>query len=184
MRLRSWFPICVMALVAGTGVASAQLHREPAAGSITVGADLGVVVPDEEYHTGFAPGVYAEYYITDRVSLRVLGGWARNNVVGTDDLFLEQYRGHVNVAYNWEREEWHPFVTAGIGGHSLRLREDDHGSSRWHGRLAANVGGGIEYFVRPKVTFKAEAAYLWVERGSLDVEASGVALSLGIKKYF
>jgi opacity protein-like surface antigen len=183
MRLRTLTALLVMAVFTLPAVAAAQ-HREPAAGSTAIGGDLGVFVPDEEYHTGFAPSVTGEFYLLPRVSLRVLGGWSRNRFVNSNERFLDQYRGSVNLVYNWEGELWHPFVTGGIGAHRIRVWQDEVETAGWYNRFGLNVGAGVEYFVRPKVTFKAEGVYHWVDQSDLPEEARGFAVSIGMKKYF
>jgi hypothetical protein len=47
-----------------------------------------------------------------------------------------------------------------------------------------NAGIGIEYFTRPKITFKFETTYHWVQQGDFFGSPSGLAATVGIKKYF
>jgi len=183
MRLRTAIALCVVILFALPAVSAGQ-NREPQAGSAAFGVDAAFYVPDEDFHTGFSPAAYMEFYVTPRLSVRALGGWSRNEFVTMNDRFLEQFRMAFNVTYNWEAEYWHPFVTAGVGGHRVRTWQDDVTQTPWQTRVGLNIGGGIEYFVRPKVTFKFEATYYYCDHPPLEHESFGLALSAGIKKYF
>lgn len=184
MRLRTLATLFAIAALALPMGAAAQ-NREPEAGSFTVGGDVGFLVADDnDFHVGFTPAVHGEFYATPRISLRALGGWSRNRFIGTQDRYLEQYRAAFSVIYNWEGDLWHPFVSAGIGVHKLRHWRDGIEDSGWFNRTGLNVGAGIEYFARPKVTIKAEALYHRVDTPEELTNASGFALSVGLKKYF
>ena len=187
MRLRTLVTVMAITAFLRPATALAQ-NREPAAGAVAIGGDVGLMVADDTFHVGFTPAVTAEFYLTDRTSIRLLGGWSRNRYVGTIDRYQEQYRGALNVVYNWEAELWHPFVAAGVGAHRVRAWQDDVENSGWDTRLGLSAGGGVEYFARPKVTIKVEGLYHWVagadnELGPRD-EASGFVISIGLKKYF
>jgi len=187
MRLRTLIAFLACAAVTLPAVAAAQ-EREPAAGSVAAGADIGFLVADDKFHVGFTPSATVEFYVTDRVSVRALAGWSRNRFIGTLGRYQEQFRGGLNVVYNWEADRWHPFVTAGAAAHHVRLWQDKVESSGWDTRRGISVGGGIEYFARPKVTIKAEGLYHLVRRADSNVadlqEAYGFAISVGLKKYF
>ena len=176
MRLRTLAALLVTAVLALPGGAAAQL-RQPAMGAAAVGGDLGVLVPEEALHTGFSPQAYGEFYLMPRLSLRVLGGWSRNRFVDTQDRYLDQIRGSVNVVYNWEFELWHPFVTAGLGAHRLRVYQDGAVNGEWSTRAGFNVGTGVEYFVRPKVTFKAEGTFYWLGQDVLPCRSASRSTS-------
>ena len=183
MRVRHLIVLCAVILFAMPGVAGAQ-NREPHAGSFAIGGDAGFYVPDEEFHTGFTPAVLAEFYIGPRISVRALGGWSRNEFVSMSDRYLEQFRYAFNFVYNWECEYWHPFVTFGGGGHTVRTWRDDVEQTPWHFRGGLNIGAGIEYFVRPKVTFKFEGTYYYVNHPATPPESMGFAATVGMKRYF
>ena len=184
MRLRSVIVLSAVILFAMPALSAAQRREEPQAGTVAIGFEGGFLVPDEDFHTGFTPAALAEFYIGPRVSLRAMGGWSRNEFVSWNNRYLEQWRMSFNVIYNWEAEYWHPYVMAGIGGHRVRTWEDDVTQTPWQSRVGYNVGGGIEYFARPKVTFKFEAAYYYCDHPPLVHESSGLALTVGMKKYF
>ena len=183
MRLRLLSALAVVVTITLAAPAVAQ-PREPKAGSVAIGADAGFIVAHSEFHVGVMPSAFAEFYFTSRISGRVLGGWSRNEFVNRDSRYLEQLRAALNVAYNWEFELWHPFVTGGVSIHRVRTWADDVEDSGWFSQPGFNAGLGVEYFARSKVTFTFEATYYRVRQGDLPAVATGFALSAGIKKYF
>lgn len=184
MRLRHLCALtAAVVLFAWISPAAAQ-SRQPGAGSAALGADAGLCVGADEFHVGFAPSVSGEYYVADRLSLRVLGGWSRNEFIDQDARYLEQLRASANLVYNFEYGVWHPYVTAGVSGHRLRTLMDDVEDSGWSSKFGVNAGVGVEYFARPTVSVKVEGAFYLVRQGDLAVEPSGAILSIGLKKYF
>jgi hypothetical protein len=182
MRLRSAVVLCAAILFAMPALTAAQ-NREPHAGTFAIGGDAGTYVPGTEFHAGFRPDALLEFYITGRLSIRGMGAWASNGADNEIDS-LRQVQGTLNVTWNWEAEYWHPFVTAGVGAYMLQARASgvDVGSMRTH--AGGNFGVGIEYFARPKVTFKFETTYHWVQQGDFFASPSGLAATVGMKKYF
>jgi hypothetical protein len=183
MRLRVLSALTLVAAITLTAPAAAQ-QREPESGSVAMGADAGFMVAGEEFHVGFTPAVFAEFYFTSRISGRVLGGWSRNAFVDQDSRSLEQVRAAFNVVYNWEYELWHPFVTGGVSVHRVRTRIDDVDPAGWLSRPGIDAGLGVEYFARSKISVTLEGTYYWVSRGDLPVASSGFVVSAGLKKYF
>lgn len=183
MRLHRLFALCAVAAFALPAPAAAQ-SQQPLAGAVAAGAAVGFMVPDEEFHVGFTPEVFAEYYIGPRLSVRATGGWSRNKFFGQRDRYLEQFRGSANVVYNWEADQWHPFVTAGFGLHTVRIWREDIEDSGWFRDPGVNAGAGVEYFARTTLSIRAEGTYYWVRRGDFPEESFGWVLSAGLKKYF
>ena len=182
MRQRLVFCLFAAALLALPTPGAAQ-HREPHAGSFAIGGDVGVYVPGSEFHAAFTPQAFFEFYATGRVSVRAMGGGSDQKFDGTND-GLRQVRATFNVVINWEAELWHPFVTFGGGAYYVqpRLDGESYGSARTVG--GGNLGFGVEYFWRPKVTYKFEATYHFVQQSDLPGNPSGMALTAGLKKYF
>ena len=183
MRLRLLSALAVVVTITLAAPAVAQ-PREPKAGSVAIGADAGFIVADEDFHVGFMPSAFAEFYFTSRISGRLLGGWSRNEFVNRDDRYLEQLRAACDVAYNWEYELWHPFVIGGVSVHRVRTWVDDLEEGKWFSQPGFNAGLGVEYFARPKVSLKLEGTYYWVRQHDLPAESTGFVLSAGLKKYF
>jgi hypothetical protein len=182
MRQRLVF--CLFAaVVLALPVTGAAQHREPHAGSAAVGAGVGVYVPGSEFHAGFTPEGFAEFYVTGRLSLRALGGWTTPSL---DDNTgeMRQVRGTFSVIYNWEAELWHPFVVVGGGLYRVQPRAQGENSGPVRTRGGGHVGIGVEYFAQPSVTFKFEATYSVVQQGDLPFNPSGLSLTAGLKKYF
>lgn len=182
MRLRYLVPLFMLVTVSLPATAEAQT-REPHALSLALGGDVGFFVPDEEFHTGFTPAVYGEFYLLPRISVRLLAAWSRNEFIDQQDLFLEQFRESLNVVWNWDADLWHPFVTGGVSAHTVRVYRDDVLNSGWSSEIGYNLGVGVEYFARPKLSIKAEGTYYMVSE-DLPKESSGFALSIGFKRYF
>jgi hypothetical protein len=183
MRLRIFACVLVAAALCVPAVASAQ-NEQPKAGATALGADVGFFVADSVFHTGFGPAVYGEIYLTPRVSVRILAGWSRNGFDDYADRNMEQFRGALNLIYNWEAGMWHPFVTGGFNGQTVRLSVSDTAYSKWYRKPGMNVGVGAEYFSLPTVSIKVESTYYWVQDDNVGQEPHGVELSVGLKKYF
>lgn len=184
MRVRGPWALTAVLLLAAWSVPAAAQTRAPHAGSAAVGVDAGFAVGADEFHVGFAPMVTGEVYLTERFSVRGLAGWSRNEFISQDARYLEQLRASVNVVYNLEYGVWHPYVTAGLSAHRLRTVIDDLEDSGWTSKAGVNAGLGIEYFARPTVAVKAEAAFSLIRQGDLPMEPSGAIVSIGLKKYF
>jgi hypothetical protein len=183
MHSRMLTAILTIMLLAMAGGAAAQ-DRIPEVGSVAVGFDFGVLDPQASFRASKTLDAYGEFYVTRRVSVRGTVGWSNPQFadgVGS----VRQARLDASLLYNWEAEEWHPFVVAGIGGHILRLLDSDQvpvgGREK---KVAGNLGAGIEYFARRKVAVKGEARYFFVRHTTLPYDPSGLVVTLGLKKYF
>jgi opacity protein-like surface antigen len=88
-----------------------------------------------------------------------------------------------SVIYNWEAQEWHPFVVGGAGAYVLMTNTGSHyGPTQT--RLGLHLGAGIEYFARPNLSVKLEATYQFVGRAAGGILPSGMELTVGLKRYF
>jgi hypothetical protein len=187
LRLRVLIPGClVMAMCLGPArPAVAQEKLNPHALSFAMGGDIGFWIPDEQFDFTFTPNGFAEFYLTHNLSVRGMVGWTRPNFVdgGRD---LDQWRGLFSVVWNWEQGLWHPFILGGVGLVSVQytVGDGDPVGSRIQ-EHTVHGGVGVEYFARPKTAFKFEVRYDWA-RPIPDIAASpsGLALSVGLKKYF
>jgi len=176
--------VLVVLLVAWVVPALAQEY-EPHRGTVALGADFGFYVSDEVFNVGFTPDAYVEVYPTSRLSLRLLGGWARPEYVD-GGRSLDHIRGTLSAVYNWEAGYWHPFVSAGIGLFSIQyvVGDGENVGARFR-RSSLDAGAGVEYFWRPTIALKFEAQYHWM-RALRDVQSgpAGWALTAGLKRYF
>ena len=167
-------------LILAPTVAAAQ----PRAGQIAAGGDVGLFLPsDDQFDTALIWGGFLEGYLTPRIGIR--GGVFRTSPEyerGTDE-HERQTRVGVDLIYNWEGGKWHPFAGAGLGLHFIQFTDNGESIGDSDSRGGFNILGGLEYFLNRAWTVKGEARYQWVddERG---VNPDGLALTLGLKRYF
>ena len=182
MRLRAVCVFCAALLLALPALSAAQ-SREPHAGTFAIGGDAGVYVPGSEFHAGFSPAFLLEFYLTGRMSIRGVGAWTSPKLDNDVDE-LRQFRGTGNIVFNWEAEYWHPFITFGAGFYLAQPRSAGVNVGAMRTVAGFNTGIGIEYFARPQLTFKFETTYHVVQQGDLPYSPSGLAATVGMKKYF
>jgi hypothetical protein len=173
------FGFCVIAPV----LAAAQV-RVPHAESTALGFDVGAFTPRSDLLDGGGlMSVNYDYYVTPRVSLRSSFGWTTQEFDASGPDSLRQMPLRLDMNYNWERGEWHPFVGAGVGAYFMQFRSNGQTLGDTETTFGANLGGGIEYFFNRAVAFKGEGRYHAVQsvRG---VQPSGLAFTAGLKTYF
>lgn len=181
-RLAFGAVICLL-LAGAPGSVMAQ-ERVPHDGSSAVGIDIGAYVPSQDnMDSSFLMGVTYEYYVTPRVSIRTDFGWANTGFDGSGDA-LRQIPLRADVNYNWERGRWHPFVGGGIGAYFLQHKVNDESFGDSETELGLNVGGGIEYFFMRNAAWKFEGRYHSVGESRFGNDPSGLALTVGVKRYF
>ena len=158
--------------------------QTPDTGLIGAGADVGVLFPDEALENTLTIDGFAEYYVTPRIGVRAMLGWASPGFENRTEDNFRQTRLLFNGVYNWEFIEWHPFVTAGAGAYFVRQllegRDDPDGETRG----GINLGGGVEYFLDSMSSIKAEGRWDLVSHPAGFPDASGFALTIGYKRYF
>ena len=173
----------IIAALAMSRPAAAQ-RLQPHAGNWAICGAIGLFVPDEDFHGTFSPEGAIEIYPVARVSARLQVGWARPAFAARPGGF-DQTRAALNAVYNWETGDWHPYLTAGANVQFVRQRlSDDAFQGGTRSLWGANLGGGVEYFVRPRVTFRFELVYYVTRQAGLPASPSGLAVSAGIKRYF
>jgi hypothetical protein len=165
----------------------------PAAGALAIGFDLGIFSPDtntppeQRFKKTLAVDGLAEFYLGPRFSVRGMLAWCEPELDRFPQNQQRQTRLVGNVLYNWEGGNWHPFATAGVGAYFLKLTGPQFPLSPTFTHAGVNAGGGIEYFAVPGGTFKFEVTYHWVNQGDVlydPLNASGLNLTVGLKKYF
>lgn len=174
----------VLAIVLAVPSLALAQRRVPATESAAIGADVGLFLPREEaLDMGPALEGFYEYYFAPRTSVRVGLGWANPEFDREEDDSLRYVRIATDVVYNWEGGAIHPFVGAGLGVYFLQLRDNGRNSGDSESKLGGTVFGGLEFFTTRSVSVKGEARYhLISDLGSLNPD--GLALTIGIKKYF
>lgn len=149
-----------------------------------IGGDLGLFVPKEgAFDNALELQGLAEYYFTPRTSVRTGFGWTEPSFEGREDDGLRVTRLTIDVLYNWEGGKIHPFVGAGLGAYFLRSVVNGESVGESRSKAGFNLGGGIEYFTSRTVTVKGEARYHIVNDDGVP-DASGLSLTIGLKKYF
>lgn len=121
-----------------------------------IGGDVGFLAPDngdgEEPRalevTTATTDAFAEYYYTDRVSLRGMFGWARPAFESMPTRWLRRQHLNLNVVYNWKLAGLRPFVTVGGGAYFLSSGERGDGKSTEVTKPGGNLGWGLEYHLR------------------------------------
>lgn len=183
MSRRLCSALILMGFLVSAHPAAAQ-PTQPHAGAVAVAGEGGFYVPSTEF--GIAPTVSgsAEFYLLDRVSIRGLFGWTSPDFKARPEDSLQQVNLLGNVLYNWEAGEWHPFVVAGFGFHFLKPKVAGQPTATERERRGGLNGGvGLEYFGRSDIAVKVELLYQHVAHDEFEVNPSGLALKIGLKKY-
>lgn len=174
-----------LAVLPGTALAQGRHPRQPAEGSIGVGADFGLFVPSDSAleSTAMIEG-HGDFYLTPRWAVRFGLGWMDPSFASESTDSLRQVRIGGDLLYNWEGGKWHPFAGAGLGAHVLQQKDNGRDIGDSESKLGGAVLGGVEYFFTRDATVKGEARYQFVGDSRNGYSPSGVALLFGIKKYF
>jgi opacity protein-like surface antigen len=172
------------ALLSSLLCTSAASGQTPDTGLIGAGGNIGVFFPDEAQEKAFTLEGQGEYYITPRVSVRGLLGWASPGFENRTEDHFRQVRLLVNGVYNWEFGAIHPYATAGVGAYFVRqtIEGEDDPDSETRGGI--NLGGGAEYFVSDVTSLKVEGRFDIVSHPPRLPDATGFTLTFGIKRYF
>ena len=175
--------ICITAVltIAATLPAAAQT---PDKGMLAAGVDIGALFPDDAFEKAVTLDGFGEYYVTPRVSIRGLLGWASPGFDRRTEDHFRQVKLLFNGVYNWEYGVWHPFVTAGTGAYFVRPLFEGRADPDRETRGGINFGGGIEYFVDGMTTITGEARLDVVSHPPGLPDATAFALTIGLKRYF
>lgn len=174
----------ILAIALPLLLAGAAAAQTPDTGLIGAGGNIGIFFPDEAQEKTITLDGTAEYYVTPRISVRGLFGWASPGLENRTEDHVRQVRLLFNGVYNWEYGEWHPYVTAGAGAYFVRLLLDGRDDPDSETRGGINLGGGAEYFTSDRASVKGELRFDIVSHPPGLPDASGVTLTIGIKRYF
>ena len=157
---------------------------QPRDGQVALGGDVGLFFPaDDQFDSAVIWGGFLEGYVTRRVGIRgSLFVTSPEYERGTDE-HERQMRLGADVIYNWEGGKVHPFVGAGLGAHFLQFTDNGDSIGDSETKLGFALLGGLEYFLNRAWTVKGEARYHWVD-DRLGVNPDGLALTIGLKRYF
>ena len=164
--------------------ARAAAAQTPDTGLIGAGASIGVFFPDEAQEKTITIDGQAEYYVTPRISVRGLLGWASPGFENRTEDHFRQVRLLFNGVYNWEYNEWHPYATAGAGVYFVRRLLDGRDDPDSETRGGINFGAGAEYFTSDRFSVKGELRFDIVSHPPGLPDASGFTFTIGIKQYF
>ena len=163
--------------------ATALAQRVPATDSAAIGGDVGLFFPRQD-GMKFGPTLegFYEYYFQPRTSVRIGLGWARPKFDPFTEDSVRYLRVPVDVVYNWEGGAVHPFVGAGLGVYFLQQQHNGNNAGDSQTKLGGTLFGGVELFTGRTTALKFEARYHAVQRTF--IEPDGLALTVGLKKYF
>ena len=179
------FSLLALGVCAMIPASLAAQERVPHAGTAAVGFEVGAFLPaDAALDNSLLVGGLFEYYVTPRVSLRTDVGWASPGLSREPADSLRQLPLRLDVNYNWEGGNWHPFVGAGIGAYVLQVKDNGHAFGESQTKAGFSLGGGVERFIAPTLALKGEVRYHRVNRTTTGRDPSGVSLTAGVKRYF
>lgn len=157
---------------------------QPREGQTALGGDIALFFPsDDQFDGALLWGGFVEVYPTARIGVRPsLFVTSPEFERGTDER-ERQIRLGVDVLYNWEGGQIHPFVGAGLGAHFLQFTHEGESVGDSATELGFALLGGLEYFLNREWTVKGEGRYHFVnDRPGFDPD--GLALTIGLKRYF
>ena len=129
-----------------------------------------------------------EGYVTPRMSIRGQVGASWWDIAGLSySGSLQPTYFVANLIYNWQGDDWRPYVTGGGGLYRYAFKEVGVSGSKTKGGV--DVGGGAEYFATRQTTITGEALFHRVgpvptTRAALGFKGSFWSLAVGAKKYF
>jgi hypothetical protein len=181
--MRSIRLFSLAALLACLPFASASAQT-PDTGMLAAGADVGVYFPDNAFENTVTLDAFGEYYLSPRISVRGLLGWATPGFDNRTEDNFRQVRLLFNGVYNWEVGYWRPYVTAGAGAYFVREILDASDDPDGESRGGVNFGGGAEYLYNDMTSVKVEGRWDVVSHPRDLPDATGFTLTVGIKRYF
>jgi hypothetical protein len=172
---------CVAVFACAT---TAWAQRTPHTDQNAIGGDVGVFLPAQDgMTTGPSLEGFFEHYLSARDSVRANVGWANPKVERETSDSTRQIRLGADIIHNWEHGSIHPF--AGVGLAAYFIQHEDNGESVGDSRtrLGGNLLGGVEFFTSNTFSIKGEGRYHIVSKVD-GYDPSGLALTIGVKKYF
>jgi opacity protein-like surface antigen len=177
--------ICLTLLLNGLfAIPAVAQTTTPVAGGLAAGGNIGVFFPDEVFEKTFSIDGFGEYYVTPRISIRGLLGYASPGFENLTEDHFRQVRLLFNGVYNWKHDNWLPYVTAGAGAYFVRVLLDGGVDPDSETRGGLNFGAGTEYSLGGGATVKGELRFDVVSEPPGFPDASGFTMTLGYKRYF
>jgi len=120
---------CLTLMLAFASPLFAQSNvQTPDKGVVGYGVDVGVLFPDAAFENTLAIDGFGEYYVTPRVSIRGLIGFASPGVTGRTEDHFRQVKLLFSGTYNWPYGKWRPFAAVGAGAYFVRLWDETSGN--------------------------------------------------------
>jgi len=159
--------------------------QAPEAELFALGVDMGAQFPDTAFEKTLTLDAIGEYYLTPRVSVRGLFGWASPGFENRTEDHFRQFMLLFNGVYNWDvGTPVFPYVTAGAGAYFVRELLDGLNDPDSEARGGINFGGGAELFVGDLASVKTEVRWDVVSHPTGLPDASSFSLTFGYKRYF
>ncbi len=177
--------LCAAAIgLAGLCLAAPAAAQTPDKGVIGYGVDFGAQIPDDAFETTLAFDAHGEYYVTPRVAVRGLFGYASPGASLRTEDHLRQVQLLFSGIYNWEYKNWRPFVVGGAGAYFVRLLIDGGIDLPRETRGGIHFGGGSEYIFSDENALKFELRWDVVSHPPGLPDASNATVTVGYKRYF
>lgn len=151
----------------------------PEKGHIALGGGLGAYIPFErDYNIGFHLELTGDYYLSRRLGLRVTAALDQGNTELEGDPTQRVGLLLASAIYNFNVEEIHPFLQAGIGFYAV---EPAIGGRT--GRLGFHAGGGGDFFLSRRTALTLGGLLHFMgEAGNRT--ASFFSVSAGVRYFF
>ena len=168
--------LCVL-LGAATLPALAQTPVAGEKGRFAAGFDAGATFPfGSGYDTGWALDGSFDYYVARLLAVRASAGYARSSTDLADPFTRASFL--VSAVLQFENGRSRPYARAGLG---VYVVSPPVGATR--GRLGVHVGGGVEWFFRPRTSLTGELL-LHLLPSAEDRSTSSLDLTVGLRTYF
>jgi hypothetical protein len=174
----------LVVVIATPTAAQTTPETTPDKGVIGYGIDAGVLFPYGTFENTLAIEGHGEYYVTPRLAIRGLLGFANPGVTARTQDRLREVKLLASGVYNWTHNDWRPFVAGGVGAYFVRLLRDGQPDPSGETRGGLNFGGGAEYIRSEQDAIKAEMRWDIVSAPPGLPDASGLTISVGYKRYF
>ena len=174
--------ICIATVLAGNVLPAAA--QTPDEGTIAAGVSVGALFPDDTFENAVAFDAFGELYVAPRISVRGMLALASPGVSGRTEDHFRQVKLLFNGVYYWDMGMWRPFASAGAGAYFVRLHLDGRPDPEGETRGGLNFGGGIEYFVVDQTTIRGDLRWDIVSHPPDLPDATGLTITIGVKRYF
>jgi hypothetical protein len=174
--------VCIVTVLAGNVLPAAAQTADR--GTIAAGAAIGALFPDDTFENALAFDTFGELYVAPRVSVRGTLAWANPGVSGRTEDHFRQIKLLFNGVYYWDLDEWRPYASAGAGFYFVRLHLDGRPDPPGETRGGLNLGGGIEYLVLGQTAIRGDLRWDIVSHPPGLPDATGLTITIGVKRYF